>query len=157
MANFNESINMIFEFEGGYVNDPNDRGGETKYGISKRAFPNVDIKNLTLEKAKEIYRENYWKKILGDDIKNQRIANEILDMVVNMGVKGGVKLVQQVVGSYIDGIFGPHTLKAVNNFENEELFMCKLKIARIREYVDLCNKESMYREYLRGWLNRVLK
>ena len=153
MSNFNIAIDKVLRHEGKYTVDD---GGKTKYGISQKWYPEVDVKNLTLDGAKKIYLENYWKKILGSSIKNQKVANEILDIVVNMGVKGGVKLVQQVVGSYVDGIFGPHTLEAVNSIDDEELFMCKLKMARIREYVDLCNKESMYREYLRGWLNRVL-
>ena len=57
---FEDIINDVFEKEGGYVNDPKDPGGETKYGISKRAFPNVDIKSITKEDAKKIYMDNYW-------------------------------------------------------------------------------------------------
>ena len=151
MSNFNIAIDKVLKHEGGY-----DENGDSKYGISQKWYPEVDVKNLTLDDAKKIYWENYWKKILGSSIKNQKIANEILDIVVNMGVKGGVKLVQQVVGSYVDGIFGPHTLDAVNSIDDEELLMCKLKMARIREYVDLCNENPKYRMYLRGWLNRVL-
>jgi len=51
----------VLKREGGYVDDPTDRGGETKYGISKRSYPQLDIKNLTLEQALEIYRKDYWK------------------------------------------------------------------------------------------------
>ena len=53
---FNEIIEKVLEHEGGYVNDPHDAGGETNYGIAKRWYPNVDIKNLTKEQAKKIYK-----------------------------------------------------------------------------------------------------
>jgi lysozyme family protein len=59
---------FVLRYEGGYVNHPEDPGGETKYGISKRSYPNEDIKNLTLERALQIYHENYWRAISGDDL-----------------------------------------------------------------------------------------
>jgi len=59
METFNEIIEVILEHEGGYVDDPHDRGGETKYGITKRFYPNVDIKNLRNEQAKIIYHQDY--------------------------------------------------------------------------------------------------
>ena len=62
-TNFLRAVKEVLKIEGGYVNNPNDRGGETKYGISKRAYPNVDIKNLTLDKAKQIYYNDYWYNI----------------------------------------------------------------------------------------------
>ena len=62
MKNFNEIIEQVLEHEGGYVNDPKDLGGETKYGITKRFYPDVDIKNLTVEQAKEIYKKDYWDR-----------------------------------------------------------------------------------------------
>ena len=62
MKNFNEIIEQVLEHEGGYVNDPKDLGGETKYGITKRFYPGVNIKELTKEKAKQIYKDDYWDK-----------------------------------------------------------------------------------------------
>jgi hypothetical protein len=58
---FEEIIEIVLEHEGGYVNDPDDAGGETKYGIAKRWYPDVDIKNLTKEQAKKIYHTDYWR------------------------------------------------------------------------------------------------
>ncbi len=60
---FEQAVKIILEKEGGYVNHPKDPGGETKFGITKKFYPNVDIKNLTIEKAAEIYRKEYWGKI----------------------------------------------------------------------------------------------
>ncbi len=70
--NWEKAISFVLKWEGGYSNDPYDSGGETKYGISKRSYPNLDIKNLTLEQAKEIYKRNYWDKIDGDNLPYPR-------------------------------------------------------------------------------------
>ena len=86
MADFNKAIAIILKHEGGYVNDPDDPGGETNMGITKRDFPHLDITNLTVEQAKEIYKEKYWDTINGDDITNQTVATQIFDFGVNAGV-----------------------------------------------------------------------
>ena len=130
MADFNKAFEKILTFEGGYVNDKSDSGGETKYGISKKAFPNVDIKNLTLNEAKEIYKKVYWDKIKGDKIKSQHIAELIFDTAVNMGTSFAIKTAQKVLNVKQDGIVGPITLNTLNNI-NEEIFIKDYKLARI--------------------------
>jgi len=94
MADFNKCIGKTLAHEGGakYTNDPTDRGGETKYGISKRSYPQEDIKNLTEERAKELYKRDYWDRIRGDDIKDEAIAFNIFDCAVNMGVRTASRL-----------------------------------------------------------------
>lgn len=85
MSNFDRAFQFLIGEEGGYVNDPKDPGGETKYGISKRAYPSEDIKSLTLDRAKHLYKRDYWDRIDGDN----RPWNEALcmfDCAVNMGV-----------------------------------------------------------------------
>ena len=61
--NFDVAFEKLIGHEGGYVNDARDPGGETKYGISKRAYPDEDIAGLTLERAKQIYRRDYWDAV----------------------------------------------------------------------------------------------
>jgi len=78
-------MDFVLSWEGGYVNDPRDPGGETKYGISKRAHPDVDIKNLTIEQAKAIYREEYWNRINGDELTFPE-ALALMDFAVHSGV-----------------------------------------------------------------------
>ena len=68
---FDEIIEKVLEHEGGYVNDPDDAGGETNYGIAKRWYPNVDIKNLTKEQAKKIYHTDYWRRGKCDEVPPQ--------------------------------------------------------------------------------------
>lgn len=85
MADFDQAVVLVLEHEGGYTPGlSGDPGGETNFGISKRAFPNLDIKNLTMGEAKEIYKEKYWSF---DDIQDQATANCLLDCAVNQGVE----------------------------------------------------------------------
>jgi len=81
---FQAAFTLVVGAEGGYVNDPNDPGGETKYGISKRSFPDVDIANLTLEQAQQIYLTRYWEPLQIDD-KPWNIALLKFDAAVNQG------------------------------------------------------------------------
>ena len=154
MANFNKAFEKVLKFEGGYVNDKSDSGGETKYGISKKAFPNVDIKNLTLKEAKEIYKEVYWDKIKADEIKSQKIAEIIFDTAINMGVSFAIKTAQKIIGVKQDGIIGPITLNALNN-TNEEIFIKDYKLSRIAKYVEIAKGDKI--KFLRGWITRVLE
>ena len=86
LTKFNQIIDKVLKHEGGYVNDPNDPGGETNYGISKRAYPNVDIKNLTIDGAKEIYKKDYWDKTKVESVP-ERLRYIYFDMCVNMGMR----------------------------------------------------------------------
>ena len=81
---FDEIIEKVLEHEGGYVNDPDDAGGETKYGIAKRWYPSVDIKNLTKEQAKKIYHTDYWRRGKCDEVPPQ-LRHIYFDMCVNFG------------------------------------------------------------------------
>src|SRR5262245_64575336 len=105
MAAFEPAVAKTLIREGGsrFTDDPNDHGGATKYGISQRAYPNVDIRNLTEDQAKAIYKRDYWDKVGGDSIASQLVAENIFDTAVNMGVTTAVKLVQMTLGVGIDG------------------------------------------------------
>ena len=95
---FEEIIKSVLEHEGGYVNDPDDAGGETKYGIAKRWYPSVDIKNLTKEQAKKIYHQDYWRRGKCDEVPPQ-LRHIYFDMCVNFGRSGAVKVLQQAANS----------------------------------------------------------
>lgn len=85
MDNFDRCIPFVLKWEGGYVNHPDDPGGETKYGISKRAYPDLDIKSLTLDDAKSIYRRDYWDASNCDSF-DLPLAVVVFDSAVNCGV-----------------------------------------------------------------------
>lgn len=156
MADFNLAVNKTLEKEGGYVNDPNDSGGETKYGISKRAFPNEDIKNLTIERAKELYNLHYWRLIEGDQIKDNLVATLIFDFAVNAGVKTAVILTQKALEATEDGLMGENTLRALNEADKDKFaaIFTNYKIAR---YVAICDKNPSQKIYFFGWVKRALE
>ena len=155
MANFDKAISKVLKNEGDYVVDPDDSGNETKYGISKRAYPELDIKNLTLQKAKEIYKRDYWDRIKADDIASNSVAYEIFDFAVNSGVITAVKLAQMVLDIKTDGIVGKVTLSHLNSID-EEKFIANYKLAKISRYVYLAQRYPKNRKFLLGWIKRAL-
>jgi len=155
MAQFEKAITKVLKSEGGYVNDPKDKGGETNFGISKRAYPNEDIKNLTVQRAKELYKRDYWDAIKGDDIVSNEVAYELFDTAVNMGSRTSVKIAQLCLGVEADGVIGAKTVTALNLME-PETFILKFKMAKIARYVYICKKNPDNKKFFFGWINRVM-
>lgn len=155
MAAFETAFGKVLQHEGGYVDDPNDPGGETKYGISKRQYPEVDIRNLTHQQAGRIYRRDYWDKVRGDDIVPQYVAENLFDFAVNAGVPRAVRTVQRLLDVDVDGRLGPQTLRAINQADGQKLNL-RLALARIDYYNELARKRSGMRPYLIGWTKRAL-
>lgn len=95
MAEFEPAVTKVLQHEGGYTPGlPGDPGGETNFGISKRAYPGLDIKALTRDQASRIYYEDYWLPLALDSVLNQRLADGMLDCAVNCGVGMARKLAQ---------------------------------------------------------------
>src|SRR5215467_5068343 len=157
MADFDPAVAKTLIREGGarFTDNPDDHGGATKYGISQRAYPNVDIANLTEDQAKAIYKQDYWDKVSGDKVKSQAVAESIFDTAVNMGVMTATKLVQMTLDIGIDGKFGPDTLKAANAIDEKE-FLAEFTLAKIARYAAICNKDRTQSKFLLGWINRSL-
>lgn len=149
--NFSKAVLVILENEGGYSNDPNDPGGETKYGISKRAYPTEDIKNLTVEKAKMIYRRDYWDAMKCGDMPYS-VALQVFDFGVNAGTDISAKTLQKLVGVAQDGKIGKITLGAVKA-QNEAVLSQKIGVARILYYSNL----AKWGIYANSWVTRTLK
>ena len=142
LTQFDDIIEVVLKHEGGYVNDPDDPGGETNFGIAKRSHPNVDIKNLTKDGAKEIYKEHYWD---GNKVESlpENLRHIAFDMYVNQGKSRGVKILQQAAnakgaGLKVDGGLGPMTLKAITE-SNVELQ--RVRAYRIKYYADLVTRK----------------
>lgn len=110
---FDDCFKKLMEIEGGYVNDSRDSGGETKYGISKKAYPEVDIKNLTLQQAKDIYYQDYWKRCKCDYLPDC-LCMAVFDYAVNSGTIKAIKSLQVALGVTVDGIIGNQTIGAAN-------------------------------------------
>lgn len=109
--NFDKAFNLVVGVEGGYSLNPNDPGGETKYGISKRSYPSVDIAALTLDAAKAIYQSDYWNAVSGDSLP-WPLALLVFDCAVNQGQPVARVLLQTALGVAADGDIGPKTLAA---------------------------------------------
>ena len=158
MADFNKAIGKTLSKEGGsrFTDDPHDRGGATKYGISQRSYPNLDIRNLTEHQAREIYKRDFWDRIRGDEVSSQPVAENIFDTCVNMGVRTGSRLAQLALDiEPADGVIGGKSLATINN-ATEELFLSNFTIAKIARYAHICNTDKKQQKFLLGWLNRAL-
>lgn len=114
------AINITLGFEGGYVNDPKDPGGETKYGISKKAYPNIDIKNLTIEQAKQIYHRDYWDRCKCAFIPDA-LSIALFDFAVNSGTKRAIRYLQRALGVTVDGVIGNQTIGACNRLPTRQV------------------------------------
>ena len=154
MKSFNEIIEKVLEHEGGYVNDPKDLGGETKYGITKRFYPDVDIKNLTIEQAKEIYKKDYWDKNRVESLP-QNLWHIYFDMCVNMGKRTAVKVLQRAAVNKgrdieVDGGLGPMTIGALKGVELD-----RVRAFRVKYYVDLITARPEQEKFYLGWFRRA--
>jgi len=158
MANFIDAIVKTLAKEGGakFTDVPNDKGGATKFGISQAAYPTLDIRNLTEQQARDIYKRDYWDRVRGDDITSQLIAENIFDTAVNMGVRTTSRLVQNMLEiDPADGVIGSASLGVINQ-QSEKDFMLKFTIIKIGYYASICNKNREQSKFLLGWVNRAL-
>jgi lysozyme family protein len=158
MSKFDEIIEVVLEHEGGYVNDPKDPGGETNFGIAKRSHPDVDIKNLTKEGAKEIYKEVYWDKNKVESLP-EHLWHIYFDMCVNQGKSRAVKIIQRAVngkgGSLdVDGGLGPMTIAAIGKSRVE---LDRVRAYRVKYYADLVTKKPDLERFYFGWFKRALE
>ncbi len=156
MADFNQAIQKTLVHEGGYVNNPHDKGGPTKYGITQKDLPGVDITSITPEQAAAYYSENYWKSLYSQ-INSQLVAEKLFDMGVLFGVKTAVRLLQITMQNEIsivsDGNFGPETLSDVNQ-ESEDLLL-RYRTALIQHVVNIVNHNPGDGVFVNGWVSRI--
>ena len=156
LVKFDEIIEVVLHHEGGYVNDPDDPGGETNFGIAKRSHPDVDIKNLTKDGAKEIYKEHYWDANKVESLP-ENLRHIAFDMYVNQGKSRGVKILQQAANAKgadlkVDGGLGPKTIGALNGVELE-----RVRAYRIKYYADLVTRKPDLEKFYFGWFRRGLE
>jgi lysozyme family protein len=162
MAEFSQAIEFVLENEGGLVDNTNDHGGVTNFGITlpmlqsyrNKQCSDEDIKNLTPQEAKRIYESLFWDKLHISGLP-QPIATAILDVAVNMGQATAIKLAQHCLGTNIlpDGLMGSETLNALDKV-NPELFIYSYIGMLQDRYVDFCVNATNQVVFLRGWLRR---
>ena len=162
MANFEAAFDEVIGLEGGYVNDPNDKGGETNWGIAKRWHPNVDVKHLSKEGAKQIYWNEYWNPLQLAVVLNDDIAAEIFEQAVNMGRKQAAYHVQWSLGLLgepvnVDGFLGQATSAAINKL-GQARSLAFLKCAngfQFMKYLEIVTADPSQKKFFVGWLKRV--
>jgi len=159
---FNKAFELLMRFEGGYVNDPDDPGGETKFGISKSEYPDLDIKHLTVEQAKEIYWRDYWLKAKCPDLEtyHPKLAIYHFDTAVNSGIRRAGEILQKAINKqgfklYVDGIVGPITVSTIKECHIGTLLRDYL-LQRLLYYKAVSDRNRTLRKFFRGWTNRVL-
>tara|TARA_R110002020_G_scaffold9501_4_gene37244 strand:+ start:15378 stop:15851 length:474 start_codon:yes stop_codon:yes gene_type:complete len=154
--NFEEIIDHVIDHEGGYVNDPKDLGGETKYGISKRWYPEINIKDLTIDDAKNIYYEDYWVPSKAQDLPED-IRATYFDMCVNLGQKRAVKILQESVNSaggpklLIDGHIGPKTIQSSHRASKQ-----RIQAYRCLFYGKIVENNPDQKRFYYGWFKRAI-
>lgn len=136
---------------GGLVTDPHDEGGTTKYGISQRAHPDVDVANLTLEEAQAIYEKSYWEQFHCDKME-WPVAWVLFDCIVNHGPEEPIRWLQSIVGVTADGQMGPVTLAAIKRIAVPLHAARDMTLAR-RDYVETLRN---YDAFKAGWCRRHL-
>jgi lysozyme family protein len=147
---FPRAVALILKHEGGYVNDPADPGGETNFGISKRAYPAEDIRAMTPARASAIYERDYWRRAKCDELP-WPLAVQVFDMAVNAGVGPAVKMLQKVLGVTTDGVIGPKTLAAAWGSTHEQ------HVRYARERVNYYSALGGWPRFGRAWVIRTVE
>ena len=155
--NYDAAFEQVMKSEGGFVNDPRDPGGMTNHGVTKKVWDEyvghdadeAEMRSLTLEDVKPLYKKNYWDAVKGDDLP-AGVDYAVFDVAVNSGIGRAAKFLQEAVGVEADGQIGPHTLEAVNAQVPAEIVI-KVCDQRMRFLESLPTFEA----FGHGWTNRV--
>jgi len=157
---FEISFLFVMKWEG---KESFDTGGYTKWGISQNANPNIDVKQLSLNQVRQIYRKRYWDR-LSLDMLPTKIAIAIFDMGVNLGTTRAARFLQRTINEVlhkkilkVDGIIGEKTIEVcriVHRIGKLDRLLLELFSKRIKFYYKLSGKRK-YKKYYKGWINRV--
>lgn len=161
---FDVAFTNIIKTEGGYVDHPNDKGDATKFGITihtlsdYRGHPvtNEDVKSLTQEEAKKIYKDLYWDRLKLSEVDNMSLCLALFDQAVNRGTRKVTEQIQKILGLKVDGVFGPVTLQAVNAMEPKKLLL-NFIFETQKTYVAIAVNDPSQLVFLKGWINRTHK
>ena len=147
-ANRESCISLILQLEGGntVTNDPNDPGGLTKYGISRRSYPNENIQALSEDRARQIYQRDYWDAVKGDNLRSG-VDILVFDSAVNQGVAAAVRMLQVAARTMPDGVIGSDTLAAA---AQDGVFI-RFAAQRALRYCTTPN----FQKYGLGWMTRL--
>lgn len=179
MSNFDAAVQVILKHEGGYVNNVNDSGGATNFGVSLRFLAEhpdygdfnhdgvvdaKDIRGMTVENAKDIYRHFWWEKYGYGNIEDQTIATKVFDFSVNMGASRAHKLLQQAINEafgdklVVDGMLGKASFGAINSrsgIDDQQLLINAYCEQAWKFYQGLIRNNAKLAVFQKGWKNRA--
>lgn len=147
---FDQVFDKLISHEGGYVFNPHDPGGETKFGISKRSYPHLDIHSLTLADAKTIYKRDFWDRAQCDKL-HPDLAFDLFDGAVNSGIGQAIRWLQRAVGVADDGVVGPLTLASINRENDTSAIRARYNGHRL----DFMTRLSTWDVFGKGWARRI--
>lgn len=179
MADITIALDKTLKHEGGYVNDPLDRGGETICGIARKFWgswsgwkildektknttgalktktANLLLKDsLFMKEVREFYKKNFWDEMNLDKITDQRIAENMFDFAVNSGVKKAAQKIQQILKLTADGEIGPKSIAAINS-TNPEWLLKEYKESRRQFFLAIVENNPSQARFINGWMKRV--
>jgi len=173
-SEFNKAFDHLMAMEGGYSNTPGDRGGEIKFGISKRAFPDVDLPNLTRDGAKSIYWKCYWthsklncQALIFPGFGTPGLAERVFWFAVHSGVGTAASAFQRAYNRArprtrkelkVDGWIGPVSLRAFDSLSqfDREILDVTFHVEQVNYYYGVVKRDPVQDKFLRGWLRRLV-
>lgn len=161
MADYKKLIPIVLKWEGGYAGNIDGKTCTMK-GVTLEVFQKyygrtkgcTDLKKITNQQWETIFKNGYWDKWKADTINNQSIANLLVDWTWTSGTYG-IKYPQQVLGVTADGVVGPKTIAAINNYPNQKELFTKLWNRRKKHFESIANANPNSKKFLKGWLNRL--
>jgi lysozyme family protein len=159
--NWPASFAKVIASEGGYVNDPADKGGETNLGVTKAAWAEYigrpvadgEMRALTVDAVKPFYKSRYWDRCKCDDLP-AGVDYMVFDFAVNAGVGQSAKFLQRAVGATADGAIGPNTIAKVRESTAPEILE-SIKQQKKSFYNKIVERNPTQSRFLRGWMNRI--
>lgn len=164
MADFDIALQKCLRWEGGYTDKLNDGYDCTNSGVTIATYQRVygndkdceDLRRMTREQMRHIYKSFYWDKMWGSRIEDQSIANLMYDWSVGSGVMSAVRYMQRALGfKDVDGIMGKKTLEALNGYPNKRQLFDMYWSMRESFFKRICERDIRKRRFLKGWMNRL--
>jgi lysozyme family protein len=146
---FEVAVSRCLSHEGGYVNDINDPGGETNWGISKRSYPDLDIARLTRDDAIAIYKRDFWDAVKADGLPSS-VVFQLFDFAINSGVNTAIRYFQRAIGVADDGYWGSHSQSVADSTSETDMLL-----GINAERLDFMRRLKNWKYYGAGWAARV--